>query len=857
MDLALVPSKMVIVCKSSAVTSVSHCPSLHPGRTVLTRSSARSRSASPAILTSKDEEDEAFSPVEADIIDSFLMVDEDPLRGDYLPPNDDDNSNNNNGSRNHDDDYGESNHSATIRTTIKMDRDSTLESGVEPQLQDRQEEQGEQAQENQEQGQELGQGHDEGIAAVENKANDSDTNKNLSVTASEDQQDHDDSTGSFLPPPLPDRDDSSLLLMSSEDDDPERGANQTLIEEKEMRRKLMDMESSFLPEPSTLTTDDNNAGADDTYLVGVPEDHAAPDSTQLEDHTQLSLSKADETDHDLTSTGVDGEPAPQIPHQEDAGEGNTAVGTEPVTPISPAHEEQQHEGDTTTFENFSSPAAEAAERTVNRNQSTEADEMSREEDLAGKSTAPPPDQSSQQQQPEQKSQLRTSSQSGKSRLFDHSGNEGDFAGRSTIRRGNRPKYLSSRQSAQRLSYSSATTSNTEATHSDATLGADYALQSGGAAPGNVSQSGQHNNMARSVSLGSVASGISGYSDENPLEKRNLSGTTDGGLQTLNEEEGAPPQTVPASPGPEQGLDDSSGPMTPKAKPQDSNFPTDTAIAERVKDIQVPSTFARQFREDISHRALSPEKRGTSTPAFGRSGRSMTLKEQSSTIDRLSKENFDLKMRIHFLSEALDKRSEEGIKDMISENVELKSDKLKLQKDNQGLKRKVRDLEKQVKDQQSDKESMVNHDPDGSDDEHRDPMQDEEMLFLRERVENYEVEIERLRSESIAREGEKRRLAEIVKSLNDGRLIGSDVGSREERVSTQYTYFSFFQRLRFRICGKTCSMPRPLPVSRRRKKTRNYVTKHCTCGVRWITPWPGQDSRIQWPQECTRPSQTNI
>lgn len=162
---------------------------------------------------------------------------------------------------------------------------------------------------------------------------------------------------------------------------------------------------------------------------------------------------------------------------------------------------------------------------------------------------------------------------------------------------------------------------------------------------------------------------------------------------------------------------------------------------------------------------------------------MTLKEQSSTIDRLSKENFDLKMRIHFLNEALNKRSEEGIKEMISENVELKSDKLKLQKDNQGLKRKIRDLEKQLKDQQSDKDSMVNHDPEASEDD-RDSAQDGEVIFLRERVETYELEIERLRSESIARESEKRRLAEMVKSLSENRAGGSDAGAREERVSNR-------------------------------------------------------------------------
>lgn len=221
-----------------------------------------------------------------------------------------------------------------------------------------------------------------------------------------------------------------------------------------------------------------------------------------------------------------------------------------------------------------------------------------------------------------------------------------------------------------------------------------------------------------------------------------------------------------------------------------NFlPTDTAIAERIKDVQVPSTFARQYREDLAQHGLSPDKRGA-TPAFGKSGRSLTLKEQSSTIDRLSKENFDLKVRIHFLNESLNKRSEEGIKEMISENVELKSDKLKLQKDNQGLKKKLRNLEKELKDkdQQSDRESMFNHDPDASDEENqRDPVQNEEMEYLRERVEIYEQEVERLRSDGLAKESEKRRLAEMVKSLNDGRQVGSDVGSREERVS----FFFFF------------------------------------------------------------------
>jgi hypothetical protein len=90
------------------------------------------------------------------------------------------------------------------------------------------------------------------------------------------------------------------------------------------------------------------------------------------------------------------------------------------------------------------------------------------------------------------------------------------------------------------------------------------------------------------------------------------------------------------------------------------------------------------------------------------------------------------------------------------------------------------LEKQLKDQQSDRDSMVNHDPEASEDD-RESAQDEELIFLRERVETYELEIERMRSENIARESEKRRLAEMVKSLSENRTGGSDAGAREERV----------------------------------------------------------------------------
>lgn len=600
------------------------------------------------------------------------------------------------------------------------------------------------------------------------------------------QLDHDDSPTSLRLPPLTDRDDnSSLLHASSEDGDPtDRYQNQTFIEEKEMRRKLMDMESSFLPEPSTIQVPagDQNAGVHDTYLVRVSGEKAGQSSAQADNNNNNDDTQTSFVSPDATRDNAAAEDPEQVSQALRAERGEESAIDLDATPAVSVEQSQGNNNITLLEIATSSPAAAAAARTAQRNSSASLNDPSASSQIRQEQKSPSQDPRDSTLPPVPQT-VRKSSRNLSPFSQDSTGTDRDATGTIIDRRATRPKYLTTRSSSHRLSSSSVTSSNTETTNSEATLGADYALQSGGAAPGHhgSSQPRRHNDLARSVSLGSLASGISGYSDENVLEKRNLPGPVDGGLQTLTEEEA---QSRPGTSQHKPTVDDST-PMTPKEKPpQNSNMLTDTVIADRVKDIQIPSSFVRQYREDFGDRGMSPSKRtGAPAPGFTRSGRTMTLKEQSSTIDRLSKENFDLKMRIHFLNEALNKRSEEGVKEVVSENVELKSDKLKLQKENQNLKRRVRDLEKQLKDQESDKESMINHDPEASEDEERDlGQQEEEILFLRERLDVYELEIERLRSESIARETEKRRLAEVVKSLSEGRAMGSDVGAREERVS---------------------------------------------------------------------------
>ncbi|RMZ88365.1 hypothetical protein DV736_g4404, partial [Chaetothyriales sp. CBS 134916] len=320
----------------------------------------------------------------------------------------------------------------------------------------------------------------------------------------------------------------------------------------------------------------------------------------------------------------------------------------------------------------------------------------------------------------------------------------------------RPKYLRSRSSVARLSYDSMASSNTDT--SDATLGADFALQSGGALPDSRLDRKATGPLSRQASLGSLMSGASGMSDDDGRPSNYLD------LSKIDEE----------SPGFQQhAKSDPAGPITPKASASNLVMPTDTIIAKNVRDLEVPGTFARQY---LQERNQSPSRALAIAGMTPAPKRGLTLKEHRSTVEKLGKENFDLKMKIHFLDQALQKRSEDGIKEMITENVQLKSDRMRLEKDNFNLRKQVRELQKKL----SETRDSPSADPGYGTDDDRSLTTEEELFYLRERIETNESEIEKLRAESLAKESEKRRLAEMVRSLGDARAGSSDVGSREER-----------------------------------------------------------------------------
>ncbi|KAF2018464.1 hypothetical protein BU24DRAFT_441012 [Aaosphaeria arxii CBS 175.79] len=570
-------------------------------------------------------------------------------------------------------------------------------------------------------------------------------------------------------PPLPAEDNESFLQLQEEDSQIQSDGSALL--DREMDRQLMDLESSFLPEPSVIQASGPKAqqGADDTYLFG-----GSPGNTR-------SASRAAVEEEGTMSSA---------PDEGTSAQDSSLLSNEPPTPAdaykTPAVRKLDLEADpqdgsftTTSTDTIpSSPSAEAAKRNISRAASAAGPEQnmpSQSEEDIGQAVP------GAERQKEEHTQRPTSSAS-TVKAPDFSQMAGDSSLTETAKPSplvsttkkstKRPSFLQDRHSSHRSSVSSLTNNSDISADggSNTSLSADYALQSGGAVPRSSGQSRSSIGLSRLPSLGSIASSVSGYSDATPqwdktrsISSNSLSGYLlhpDSSLGPL-EEEAPNSSTPPATPG------------TPVIRVA---APTDTVIARHVQDIQVPDTVAREYREKYSR---SPEKRQTATP-FTRSKHNLTLKEQNSKIDKLSKENFDLKLKIHFLDQALQNRSDEGVKDMISKNVQLQTDLANEKKENQSLRKKVRELERKLNTQQ---EGTTKDTTSGSDDEKSDQSSkqaelEEEIYFLRERLESTEVLVEELQQESLNKEIEKRRMAEYIKSMGDRNSSEPSAGINE-------------------------------------------------------------------------------
>lgn len=553
--------------------------------------------------------------------------------------------------------------------------------------------------------------------------------------------------------------DSSMMSEDLSREEHSDGHPDTM-DESEMRRHLNDVESSFLPAPSPVGQS-ANPGADDTYLF---------------DGAREPVALADRIPGIRTPT----KGAPWDDGRQESFTPLSERGTPQVQGSMLGDELGDNGNTTSSLETMSSPTAAAAARTVSRAISM----VSMGYDIEGHVTsdAPSPPQSDNGNEgisrqgtprifePESSQGTREDSSDERSTIRHQASNQslnaadaGSTPGAALVNRrrsGRRPKFLRSRNASQRSSISSSVANTDAEENSDMTYGTDYAMLSGGAVPAYGASRHSSYMLSRSISLGSMASGIDDSAELKPV------------LGTLEEEERNRSRGADSS----QTADDyANAPATPRATSHSLAAPTDTVIARHVRNVHVPESVAKEYRNKSG---VSPGR--LPGPSTERHGKNMTLKEQSSTIERLSKENFDLKLKVMFLSDRLDKLSEEGVKEMISENVEMKTVLANMQRDNKALRRKVKELEKSKDGSPRPGTARSGASSEGQPqwfDQEGAQEREEELIYLRERMEEYEVEIEKMRTESLSRESEKRKLAETVRSMGEKR--GEDMDAREE------------------------------------------------------------------------------
>ncbi|GAB7361222.1 hypothetical protein MBLNU230_g1284t1 [Neophaeotheca triangularis] len=548
------------------------------------------------------------------------------------------------------------------------------------------------------------------------------------------------------------------------------------VDEREMQRHLQEQESSFIPETAAPVQADR-LGVDDTYLeLGKPGRTPPPDE-------MFASLQGQAKEHFVER------------HRNESSE------MEPDTPAdaykTPGPGRQEGD-DSSAMESPSSPAEAAAKRGNNRAESNASGSRptssSNRPTSSGRRPILEPSASAIEtvsfsrlgdfaREPPSRSSMRSSrsvsadpqnvplpQSEGPSML---SARESQSSDRSSLSK--RPSYLNQRQASQRSSTSSATMTS-ELSGSDSTLNADYAQLSGGAVSNNASLNRSNrpgNALSRLPSLGSVASYMSHDEDNPPPFRRGVSGTSmlAGKLDRLTEER-------PDS--------SHSGPETPRAASPSKNVPTDTVIAQHVQSIQVPETIARDFR--TRNRSSSPDRRPASSggAAFGAADRprkTLTLKEQNGKIDKLTKENFDLKLKIHFLDQALQSRSDDGVKEMIDKSVQYQTDLANERKESQGLRRRVRELERAIKEQQeamAEGERQKKDEPaDDDDDPTLQAEMHEEILYLRQQLDYSENQVTKLTEESVTRESEKRQMAEHMRSM--ARSRGADSSGVKETM----------------------------------------------------------------------------
>ncbi|EME39757.1 hypothetical protein DOTSEDRAFT_178563, partial [Dothistroma septosporum NZE10] len=173
---------------------------------------------------------------------------------------------------------------------------------------------------------------------------------------------------------------------------------------------------------------------------------------------------------------------------------------------------------------------------------------------------------------------------------------------------------------------------------------------------------------------------------------------------------------------------------------------------------------------IASVAFPVEAEMTARPAS--SSGHLTLKEHTKHLDTLTKENFDLKLKITFLEDAIRTRSQDGVEDLINQTVSLQTELAHERRETQSMRRKVRTLEQQSQKLEEALRNAETSRPSREYNDDDDPIlqanMHEEILYLRQQLDRTENTITTLRDEVTTKEFEKRKMADHVRSMAEKR-----------------------------------------------------------------------------------------
>lgn len=177
----------------------------------------------------------------------------------------------------------------------------------------------------------------------------------------------------------------------------------------------------------------------------------------------------------------------------------------------------------------------------------------------------------------------------------------------------------------------------------------------------------------------------------------------------------------------------------------------------------------------------PTRRGGANKGPLQDGNQLSLREQENVIDKIEKENFGLKLKIHFLEEAIRKNGPGYSEAALKENTELKVDKVTMQRELSKYKKHLASAEKDLETYQQ----QILDVQEKAKKKYADQGQRAENDALRRRLEERETEIESLRQQ-LQRQpednGEADKLRDEIGDLEaDLRAKDREVNEREDEI----------------------------------------------------------------------------